>query len=66
MPPPVPQAVIFDLGGTLVDSAPDLHLLLAELLAERGFAAPSPAAVRGMIGDGARVLIRRALAGRQP
>ena len=59
---PLPRAVIFDLDGTLVDSAPDLHLLLGELLAEQGLPAPTLPAVRGMIGDGARMLIRRALA----
>lgn len=61
MPIPLPRAVIFDLDGTLVDSAPDLHLLLVELLAEQGLAAPPLPAVRDMIGDGARMLIRRAL-----
>jgi phosphoglycolate phosphatase len=62
MPPPLPRAAIFDLDGTLVDSAPDLHRLLGELLAEQGLAAPSQAAVRRMVGDGVRVLIRRAMA----
>lgn len=57
-----PQAVVFDLDGTLVETAADLHLVLAEILAEAGLQAPSPAAVRAMIGDGARMLVRRALA----
>lgn len=55
-------AVIFDLDGTLVDTAADLHLVLAEVLGAEGLRAPSAAAVRGMIGDGARVLVERALA----
>lgn len=53
-------AIVFDLDGTLVETAADLHAVLAEILAERGLAAPPLDAVRGMIGDGARVLIERA------
>ena len=56
------RAVVFDLDGTLVDTAADIHAILAEVLAEAGLPAPEPAAVRAMIGDGARVLIERALA----
>ncbi|MFZ1427211.1 MAG: phosphoglycolate phosphatase [Geminicoccaceae bacterium] len=55
------NALIFDLDGTLVETAGDLHLVLAEILAEAGLEAPSLPAVRSMIGDGARVLIERAL-----
>ena len=58
----VRDAVVFDLDGTLVETAGDLHLVLEEILAERGLAAPSLAQVRRMIGDGARVLIERTLA----
>ncbi len=62
MPQPLPRAAVFDLDGTLIDSAPDLHLLLAELLAEQGLGAPSLEAVRDMVGDGTRALVARALA----
>lgn len=55
------NAVVFDLDGTLVETAGDLHLVLVEILAERGLDAPPLDQVRGMIGDGARVLIQRAL-----
>ncbi|MFL5334803.1 MAG: HAD-IA family hydrolase [Geminicoccaceae bacterium] len=55
------RAVVFDLDGTLVETAADIHAILAEVLAEAGLPAPEPAAVRAMIGDGARVLIERAL-----
>jgi phosphoglycolate phosphatase len=54
--------VIFDLDGTLVETAADIHAVLAEIFAEAGLAAPPLPAVRGMIGDGARVLVERALA----
>ncbi len=56
------RAVVFDLDGTLVDTAADIHAVLAELFAEAGFAAPPLPAMRNMLGDGAQVLIERALA----
>jgi phosphoglycolate phosphatase len=62
LPSPLPlRAVLFDLDGTLVESAPDLHATLVEVTAELGVTAPSLPELRAMIGDGARVLIRRAL-----
>jgi phosphoglycolate phosphatase len=54
--------VIFDLEGTLVDSAPDIAAALAETLREAGLPAPPLERVKSMIGDGARVLVRRAVA----
>jgi phosphoglycolate phosphatase len=54
------KAVVFDLDGTLVETAPDLHAVLGELLEREGLRTPPLEAVRGMIGDGARMLIRRA------
>jgi phosphoglycolate phosphatase len=54
--------LIFDLDGTLVDSAPDLRTALNEMLRERGRPPLSPAQVRRMIGDGAPALVARALA----
>ncbi len=55
-------AVIFDLDGTLIDSAPDLRAALNRLLATRGLPALDAPMVRGMIGDGAKVLVERAFA----
>lgn len=55
-------AVVFDLDGTLVDTAPDLHRVLAALMAELGHPAPDIAEVRAMVGEGARALLERALA----
>lgn len=54
-------AVVFDLDGTLVDTLPDLHTAVTQLLTEAGLAAPSAAEVRRMIGDGARKLVERSL-----
>jgi phosphoglycolate phosphatase len=54
--------LIFDLDGTLVDSAPDLRAALNEMLRERGRPPLSPPQVRDMVGDGVPVLVVRALA----
>ncbi|MCF7730862.1 MAG: HAD-IA family hydrolase [Akkermansiaceae bacterium] len=56
-----PSALIFDLDGTLVHSLPGIAGSLNRSLAEFGLPAHSLEAVRGFIGDGARVLAARAL-----
>jgi phosphoglycolate phosphatase len=63
-PPAVPAAVVFDLDGTLVDSAPDIAAILNATLAEAGLAAFETQTVKTMIGGGSRRLIERALAAR--
>ena len=55
-------ALIFDLDGTLVDSAPDLHRSLNAVLAEQGCAPVSLADIRAMVGDGAAKLVERGFA----
>ena len=56
--------LIFDLDGTLVDSAPDLRHAVNQMLAEQG-AEPLPLQdIRKMIGDGAAQLVARAYAAR--
>ncbi len=56
--------LIFDLDGTLVDSAPDLQHAVNQVLAEQG-AEPLPLNdIRKMIGDGAAQLVARAFAAR--
>src|SRR5437868_4166482 len=54
--------VIFDLDGTLVDTAPDIAAALAAALGAAGVAAPPLDVVKTMVGDGGRELVRRALA----
>lgn len=56
--------VVFDLDGTLVDSAPDLHAALDRLMAARGLPGFTRPEVVAMIGDGAKVLVERALSAR--
>jgi phosphoglycolate phosphatase len=55
------QAIIFDLDGTLVDSAEDLRAALNRLLADLGLRPIEPTEIKGMIGDGVLKLLERAL-----
>lgn len=55
---------VFDLDGTLVDSAPDLHAALDRLIAAHGLPGFARDEVVAMIGDGAKVLVERALLAR--
>ena len=55
-----PEAILFDLDGTLIDSAPDITGAVNELLAADGLQAQTVDAVRGMIGNGVRKLVERA------
>jgi len=55
------RAVLFDLDGTLVDTAPDIAEAVNRMLLDLG-APPLPlATVRGFIGNGMTTLIRRVL-----
>ncbi|NOG73029.1 phosphoglycolate phosphatase [Roseicella sp. DB1501] len=60
----MPRIAVFDLDGTLVDSAPDIHAALDRLVTAEGRPPFTRAEVTGMIGDGVRVLIERAAAAR--
>jgi phosphoglycolate phosphatase len=53
--------LVFDLDGTLVDSAPDLLATLDAILPHHGFKAPRDPRMREGIGHGARHLIEYAL-----
>jgi phosphoglycolate phosphatase len=54
--------VVFDLDGTLVDTAPDLVATLNFLLAEQGLAPLAPDEARPMIGQGARAMLAKGFA----
>ncbi|KAF0143478.1 MAG: phosphoglycolate phosphatase [Rhodospirillaceae bacterium] len=56
------KAVVFDLDGTLIDSAPDVTHAVNLMLAEQGRSPLPMEKVRPMIGDGVRVLIEKVLA----
>ncbi len=57
------RCVIFDLDGTLVDSAPDIAISMNKMLQELNFPTRDLAQVRDWIGNGAGRLIKRALTG---
>ena len=57
----LPRAVVFDLDGTLVDTAPDLTAALNHVLPHAGRDPVGVADVRAMVGQGLRKLIERAL-----
>ena len=56
------DTIIFDLDGTLVDTAGDLTASLNHALATLGRPTIDPAGVRHMVGHGARALLQRGLA----
>ena len=58
----IAPTVIFDLDGTLVDTAPDLVATLNVVLGSVGLPALPFVAARNMVGGGARALIERGLA----
>ena len=55
------RAVLFDLDGTLVDSAPDLTVAANKMLSALGYPPVNCSQVNGWVGDGVGSLVRRAL-----
>jgi len=53
--------VVFDLDGTLVDTAPDLAAALNYVFRREGLPPVPYAQARNMVGGGARVMIERGL-----
>ncbi len=60
-----PSLIVFDLDGTLIDSAADLAAAVNAMLEAFGREPLSVTQVRRMIGDGVGTLVSRALAARQ-
>lgn len=58
-----PQAILFDLDGTLVDSVPDLTYSIDTMLQRLDRAPAGETAVRQWVGNGAERLVKRALTG---
>jgi phosphoglycolate phosphatase len=57
--------LVFDLDGTLADTAPDLLASLNHCLALEGIEPVDPVALKSYVGHGARVMIERAFTARQ-
>jgi phosphoglycolate phosphatase len=58
----LPKAILFDLDGTLIDSAPDITAAVNELLDGRGLPPLTLPQVKSMIGNGVEKLVERAFA----
>jgi phosphoglycolate phosphatase len=56
-----PIALIFDLDGTLIDSAPEIHAAANRVLATEGLPPLTFAQVKSFIGNGVAVLLARCL-----
>jgi phosphoglycolate phosphatase len=61
---PAVKAVLLDLDGTLLDTAPDLAAAANAMLADLGCPQLDIGRVRGFIGEGIAVLVRRVLEAR--
>lgn len=57
--------LIFDLDGTLVDSVPDLATAVNRMLDSLGLAPFPVTVIRGWVGNGAKILVERALSGQR-
>ena len=55
------KAYLFDLDGTLIDTAPDLNVALNHCLVAAGLAPVNETLTRHWVGHGARVMIQQAL-----
>lgn len=62
--PETVAGVLFDLDGTLLDSAPDLYAALQVQCAEEGIDAPAYPPVRAVVSRGARAVLRCAFSAR--
>ena len=57
------KTILFDLDGTLIDSAPDLAVAVNHMLKDLNRDTFSPDIIRYWVGNGAQVLVKRALSG---
>lgn len=58
-------SLIFDLDGTLIDSAPDIHAAVNRVLAEADIAPFTLAEITAFVGNGVDVLMARCLTARR-
>ena len=65
MTAPAPQLLIFDLDGTLLDTAADIAAAVNRVRRHYALEPLPPPTIAGYIGDGVRALISRVLPGRE-
>jgi phosphoglycolate phosphatase len=58
------QVILFDLDGTLIDSAPDLALAINHMLITLGRETFTEDLIRTWVGNGAEVIVKRGLSGK--
>jgi len=63
MSEPIAPLILFDLDGTLLDSARDLHAAMAVLLAAKGEPPVDFEVFRPVVSKGARAMLKRSFAG---
>lgn len=51
------KAVLFDLDGTLIDTAPDFIRIIKDMCLEQGVACPSDAQIREQVSAGSRAMV---------
>ncbi len=56
------KAIVFDLDGTLIDSAPDIHASAVKMLADEGKDPLDADTIRSFIGNGIPKLVERVIA----
>lgn len=56
------KAIIFDLDGTLIDSVPDIHLAVNQVLTAEGLPTLNLSQIRSFVGNGVGVLMERVMA----
>ena len=59
------KLILFDLDGTLIDSAPDLALALNDMLTQLSRENFSLETIHNWVGNGAQTLVKRALLGKK-
>lgn len=52
------QAILFDLDGTLIDTAPDFIRIIRAMCEKYNHAAPTDTAIRSQVSAGARAMVR--------